>query len=490
MPVTFHPSNIPAQSFTKTSRAYSAEGLLAAACPNQRAQCDEILKSSFSETDNGDILPKTNGFVHTVVEAYNNHRCLIIRPDDVWAAILVQLSFYINAHGEKFRSVFVSHEGKKMLTMTNEIIKNVNDPALRDWILPQFTTTPTDTVVFSVLMMATMKTYFTYRFMFGCGLPRVTLEGEKSDWEIILERLERLKEYGLQTIAWYHLLKPVISNFVRAFEDPKGAENLDFWNRICSSKHRGSGASYLAGWVFYYAEVKNRVDLYILKLVNEVDPATLSAEDFFRIYGNAAGAHLSSLVIDGTRYHEVDNKKIPSGFAEVDVLVESMLKCKMTVGLIGLQICSSGDKQKAKSGQRDTVKPVSDEENYSGGKSSLHFFNTCTAVKIKVFDAAYPTRGSSPIFCSASNSNVRSSPNSTINLRQRMRPGNGRQNNTGVHVGLPVLAGHDGKEAGIFRVWEWHFAQLDELHTSSRIVREIFDDLRSMLRGTGLSTAL
>ena len=279
MPVTFHPSNIPARSFSKNYRAYTEEGLLAAACPNQRAQCDEILESSFSETGTGDILPQTNGFVHAVVEAYNNHRCLIIRPDDVWAAILVQLCFYINAHSEELRSVFVSHEGKKIPTvtspkplsstefgdmavaMTDEIMKNVNDPTLRDWILPQFTTTtPTDTVVFSALMMATMKTCFTYRFGFGCGLPRVTLEGEKSDWEAILERLERLKEYGLQTIAWYHLLKPVVSNFVRAFEDPEGAENLSFWNRICSSEERGSGVSYLEGWVTAFCAFKENGD--------------------------------------------------------------------------------------------------------------------------------------------------------------------------------------------------------------------------------------
>ena len=147
------------------------------------------------------------------------------------------------------------------VAMTDEIMKNVNDPTLRDWILPQFTTTtPTDTVVFSALMMATMKTCFTYRFGFGCGLPRVTLEGEKSDWEAILERLERLKEYGLQTIAWYHLLKPVVANFVRAFEDPEGAENLGFWNRICSSEERGSGVSYLVGWVTAFCAFKENGD--------------------------------------------------------------------------------------------------------------------------------------------------------------------------------------------------------------------------------------
>jgi hypothetical protein len=53
-----------------------------------------------------------------------------------------------------------------------------------------------------------------------CGIPRVTLEGEKKDWENILTRLEKLKEYGDETTAWYHLLVPVISRFVGAFDNP------------------------------------------------------------------------------------------------------------------------------------------------------------------------------------------------------------------------------------------------------------------------------
>ncbi|KAG2049580.1 hypothetical protein BDR06DRAFT_975080 [Suillus hirtellus] len=39
-------------------------------------------------------MPKPNEFVHTVLEAYNNHRALTLRPDDVWTAILIQFSFF------------------------------------------------------------------------------------------------------------------------------------------------------------------------------------------------------------------------------------------------------------------------------------------------------------------------------------------------------------------------------------------------------------
>ncbi|KAG6371849.1 hypothetical protein JVT61DRAFT_8846 [Boletus reticuloceps] len=47
-----------------------------------------------------DILPQRNGFVHIVIEAYNRHRTLIIRPDDVWLAILTQFCFFINGNAE------------------------------------------------------------------------------------------------------------------------------------------------------------------------------------------------------------------------------------------------------------------------------------------------------------------------------------------------------------------------------------------------------
>ena len=68
--------------------------------------------------------------------------------------------------------------------MRRELDKNVVDPSLRAWILPKFsTTTTTDGIVASVIMMSSMKNYFDYKFGLMCGLPSVTLEGEQEDWE-------------------------------------------------------------------------------------------------------------------------------------------------------------------------------------------------------------------------------------------------------------------------------------------------------------------
>jgi hypothetical protein len=135
--------------------------------------------------------------------------------------------------------------------MADLVDKAVTDPALCAWALPAFsTTTPNDTTVAAVLLMATLKEYFAYTFRgLRCGIPHVTLDGEKADWVDILGRLEKLKEYGVQTIAWYHLLRPVIVRFVAAFDTPDSEDNKEFWGKVAHYHRGGSGPSYYSGWI-------------------------------------------------------------------------------------------------------------------------------------------------------------------------------------------------------------------------------------------------
>jgi hypothetical protein len=268
MPATFAPTKFLAESVRQRVERRTPTDILSNACRSQFEEADEILQSSFDAAGHNDIIPSQNGFVYAVLTAYNEHHGLVVRPDDVWLAILTQFNFFVNANAEALRKQFVSHEGKRELevravgtrytvdfghmasALTKEIDKNVLDPVLRAWILPDFTTTTTnDTIVCSVVMMATMKAYFSYRFRLKCGIPRVTLEGEKEDWEKILARLEKLREYGLQAIAWYHLLHPIISQFVKAFDAPHAEENINFWGLVAHRQGGGSGPRYVSGWI-------------------------------------------------------------------------------------------------------------------------------------------------------------------------------------------------------------------------------------------------
>lgn len=227
----------------------------------ERNNCTEILRSS-NLPARSYISPHL-GFVNTVVKCYNDHHNIIIRPDDIWAAIMTQFSLYVNKNAEKFRRKFVAHEGQKQLTVTvpgslrrapyniliqkmsQEIHKNLVDPVVKKWVLPSFsTTTDTDLVTVGVVFMATMKKYFSYQFSLMCGVPSITLEGTVQDWRDIYKRLNKLKVYELR--KWQRMLKPILKEFVNA---KKGKANLDFWQRMVHYRHAGSGTDYVSGWI-------------------------------------------------------------------------------------------------------------------------------------------------------------------------------------------------------------------------------------------------
>lgn len=177
MPVSFQPAKHSAEPFKRSSKRLSAIQILQGACPVRYNKCTEIFQSSLNQkTSHEDIIPQSNGFVNTVVDCYNQHRALVIRPDDVWIAILTQFNFFVNGNAEQLRKQFVNHEGKQELTvnaagsrysvdfgsmartMVDLMDENIVDPTLREWILPKFsTTTITDTTVSCMIMMATMK---------------------------------------------------------------------------------------------------------------------------------------------------------------------------------------------------------------------------------------------------------------------------------------------------------------------------------------------
>jgi hypothetical protein len=315
MPVTFHPAKHPSNlvriSHKNLSANDSALGFLESACPAQYRQCDELLQSSWENilSTQNPIVPQPNGFVDTIRDAYSNHHALSIRPDDIWIAILAQFNSFVNANSELLRTRFVEHEGQKELIvnmptgnrytvdfgylstlMAGQIRDNVKEPELAGWVIPKFsTTTPNDVVVSSVMMMSTMQKYFRYTFMLGCGLPSVTLEGERNDYEELLKRIEMLKEFAKDIEAknpgseqskqlnrWYEYLRPVLSRFVKAFDDPHGEENLDFWQRVADKEGGASRAPYYSGWINAFC-VFHMDGRWIGGKLNESDPVSFTA---------------------------------------------------------------------------------------------------------------------------------------------------------------------------------------------------------------------
>lgn len=346
MPVTVRPASHAAQEWQPKNRSLSAEGLLRDACPKQFQTCKTIIQSSFNKFDSSSpIFPSKNGFILGAISAYSHHHHLTLRPEDIWFAILTQLSLYVNAHAEELRTFFVAHEGKKELwiecsgsvnfwdfgliaeRMGKFVAQNVLDPGLREWIMPQFTTTTeTDTVVASVLMMGALQKYFSYGVRTMCGIPSVTLLGVKEDWQTLLERLEKLQVLGNEPTQFYALLKPVLTRFVRTFDDPESDDIKDFWSRI-AHESRGSGSHRISGWITAFT-------------FWDQDGKSLYAP-----YGEPP-THQALLRLDETVYHAVEISRIPAGLTSVPLKIDengNIYETTMVAGSVAIRVSTSAE---------------------------------------------------------------------------------------------------------------------------------------------------
>ncbi len=88
--------------------------------------------------------------------------------------------------------------------------------------------------------------YFVYEGGITCGIPSVTLEGTKSDWEDIHRRLWRLYELGPEPSVWADMLRPILRRFVDAFD---GKPDIEFWNHIAYRDDSICGQDNLSGWI-------------------------------------------------------------------------------------------------------------------------------------------------------------------------------------------------------------------------------------------------
>jgi hypothetical protein len=286
------------------------------------------------------VHAKRNGFVHTVLDAYNQHYHLTLRPDDVWISILSQLSAYINANSKKLRHTFVSHQGKKELVleipwsavedvdfdslgdkMTDLLNASLVDKSLKEWIMPEFTTTTRiDRTVSTITLMASMKAYFDYTAVMRCGIPSVTLEGSQADWRDILRRLDKLAEFGGQTTIWATMLRPIISKFIAAFN---GEVDTIFWGHVASERHLGSGGSYLGGWITAFCAFNDDG-----QFKGPDPPSTTGGQQTY--------------VLDGISYPVISHSGIPSGRSEVDLKIidgprRTVYETVMVAGNMGMR---------------------------------------------------------------------------------------------------------------------------------------------------------
>ncbi|KAH7106192.1 hypothetical protein BKA62DRAFT_668879 [Auriculariales sp. MPI-PUGE-AT-0066] len=351
MPVTFNLAQHPTNSL-KPKQTTAQKLLEGCAYGLYSKDFKRLFSSSFgdlSATIDSHVAAK-NGLVNAILDAYNRHHALVLRPDDVWLTIMTQFSFFVNAHAEQLRGRFVAHEGKETIRIdmgtssalfdgaslapifAAELAKRVTDTTLRGWLVPDFsTTTDNDRVVGSAVLMGAMKKYFSYEAYCLCGVPRVTLEGTREDWEEIVRRADKIAEYGDECVLWHRMLAPILRGFVATFEDPalQNAETRKFWENMVQYDSPGSGIPYISGWVTAFCSFDGE--------------GKWNHDDIS-----------SPPMMDGVSYPEVDIDSIPPGYVTVDIKLDdngTIYDAAMIAGLVGMGVMSGTNKN-------DTLAPA------------------------------------------------------------------------------------------------------------------------------------
>lgn len=185
-------------------------------------------------------------FYGTLVTAYANHMSVTLSPDMIWLLISQGFSRYVSAHAEKLRPMLVSHDGKMNLAVkgTDSPFEDVDWPKLIGTFASQIeentkgdiaqvitadfsTTGPVERVASQITLMESVKSYFTYEYYTTCGIPSITLKGTPEDWQRVLEKTQKLSQYGLD--GWVKELEPILTEFVRT---AVGHPNQHFWQCI------------------------------------------------------------------------------------------------------------------------------------------------------------------------------------------------------------------------------------------------------------------
>ncbi|KAK4239965.1 hypothetical protein C8A03DRAFT_13699 [Achaetomium macrosporum] len=303
-----------------------------------------LIMTSLSATDMSStpgLHPSGDSFIRGAIQAWGEHLHLVVRPDEVWFTILVQLNFYMLSHAEEIRDLFVSHTGQEeifikdftwdaiLLRFGEAIQARVKTPWLLDWLTPNFTTTtPSDRMTANILMMGLTKAYFKYIGKQVCGLPSVTLLGSAADWEALLAKLDRLPAFGPEPEAYAARLRPILTRFVASFREPDTPETRRFWNQVVSARAEhvcGRPPVYVSGWItgFYYWNDNGRA--------------------FARVEGTQGLASESMLTLDGVRYPVLDMTSAPVGYARAPFVMRDYegvedFPAYVAAGTLGKQI--------------------------------------------------------------------------------------------------------------------------------------------------------
>jgi hypothetical protein len=225
-------------------------------------------------------------------------------------------------------NLFTSDFGELANRMVDEqIVKNIKDQSIVDWLLPGFTTTtPKDRVVASVSIMSAFQNFFDYKLMRLCGIPEVTLLGTVEDWQLLRGKVDRLLEFEVSgqnyMTKWHGWLSTICDNLIAS---ASGSDTIEFWDHVVSHIGRGSAIHYLSGWLSTFT-VFNSKGEWLENNEELKQTIEIGSEEVF--------------------YPIINDMIMAAGYSVVPVLFDDngvKYDCQMFTGQISFDVTGDGD---------------------------------------------------------------------------------------------------------------------------------------------------
>ena len=239
-----------------------------------------------------------HAFIRGMHRAYAEHRPFSISPDMIWLLISQGFAKHINNNSEKFRHHFTHSDQKEEIIFEDNRIRLCDPESPWEELFPQFmnefrqrvgddlvdcleanfsTTGLTEKIASQITIMEALKSYYEYIQSYCiCGIPELTIEGTKEDWQEIIKKLEGLRKYELDW--WIDGMIPLLEEFVNVFE---GTIIKTFWQHMFKmhSEDYYGAPDIVDGWILkFYPYLKNGEKLGESIEISFLGPEGLSEE--------------------------------------------------------------------------------------------------------------------------------------------------------------------------------------------------------------------
>lgn len=150
---------------------------------------------------------------------------------------------------------------------------------------------------------------------------------------------------------------------IRTFDDPVKTSVVEFWDRVVDVQSM-SGSTTYSGWstAFCFWNQKGE-SMHHFYEYNSIDDHSESGP-LVKTHGNYTIQEQIHLMLDGVRYHKVEDNELPTGWSKVPVAVNDhgeIIKSEMLAGSVGISCSSSisGIEGQAGVAYLDTMQPRS-----------------------------------------------------------------------------------------------------------------------------------